>query len=59
MPRCDWGDEQNDLAIKVAIASITGEEPATTRQAEAPAVFETIAMECPVLGIRHYADEAE
>lgn len=59
MPRCDWGDVQNDLALKVAIASITGVEPVTTRQAETPAVFETIAMDYPVLGIRHYAFEAE
>lgn len=59
MPRCDWGDVQNDLALRVAIASITGQEPVSTRYAEAPEIFETITMECPVLGIRHYADEDE
>ena len=58
MPRADWGDAENDIALAVALAKITGKQisTSTTRSAVVDQYHETLGVECPVEGIRLYHD---
>ena len=57
LPRCPWGDLNNDIALKVAVSHITGTPVASTRHTEAYAPAATIEIERQQQGICIYAEE--
>ena len=59
LPRCPWGDLNNDIALKVAVAHITGTHVASTRHTEALTPTATIEIERPQQGICIYAEREE
>lgn len=59
LPRCPWGDLNNDIALKVAVAHITGTPVASTRHTEALTPTATIEIERQQQGICIYAEREE
>ena len=58
MPRADWGDEEKDIALQVAISKITGKpiSQSATRSMAVDEYQETLGIEWPVEGIRLYQE---
>lgn len=57
LPRADWGDQEHDIALAVALASVTGRGVTTTPKPElqsATATELTLDIPRPVEGIRNY-----
>lgn len=59
LPRCPWGDLNNDIALKVAVAHITGTPIASTRHTAALTPTATIEIERQQQGICIYAEREE
>ena len=59
MPRCPWGDLNNDIALKVAVAHITGTPVASTRHTAALTPTATIEIQRQQQGICIYAEREE
>ncbi len=59
LPRADWGDQEHDIALAVALASVTGRGVTTTPDPElqsADAAELTLDIPRPIEGIRNYVE---
>lgn len=60
LPRADWGDQEHDIALAVALASVTGRGITTTPSPELQSTdtYLEVALEIPrpIEGIRNYVE---
>lgn len=59
LPRADWGDKEHDIALAVALASVTGQGVTTSPRPElqsADAEVIALALPRPIEGIRNYVE---
>lgn len=59
IPRTKWGDMGYDIALASALSHITGKQiaPLSTRTEELFDNFESLAIDCPIAGIRLISEE--
>lgn len=59
LPRTKWGDMTYDIALASALSHITGKQiaPLATRTEELFDNFESLAIDCPIAGIRLISEE--